>query len=522
MPLANQARKDFAGPDVLALGAAIARTAPAREDGEPIAREELPALRALRGEVVHAERLRLHAAHQPSHRRGARRSAVARGHRSGRNDGRARPPRADRFLGEAALLRSVGSRPVAGATGHDVPSAAMRITTAEARRVAIVAQRLAGPRPRPTRAGILGLVRDIGYLQLDPTNVVARNPYLVPWSRLGDYDVALLDALLVKRDLFETVSLILPASDLTIHGATIRAYRAATSPGARNTKRARLEGGGGGTWPKRAAAFLANNPGLRRSVMTRLRRDGPLPLAAFEDRAAVSWTSGGWNDGRNVTMMLAVLQRRGEVIVAGRRRGQKLWAVADGWLKEARPLSGRALAREATLRALRAHGLATAKQLRRHYAFGRHAGTDALDALERTGEVERVEITDAAWKGPYYAIPSVVGRALARWEPRTTLLSPFDNLIIDRDRTEELFGYRYRMEIYVPPRLRTLGYWAMPVLHGDRIIGSADPRFDRVRGELIVNNVVRVPDAPRSGSRAIRTAVAELAEFVGAEKVRWP
>src|SRR5882672_11374865 len=272
--------------------------------------------------------------------------------------------------------------------------------------------------------------------------------------------------------------------------------------------------------PARAAKFLAQNPQLRRSVLMRLRRDGPLPLTAFEDRAVVSWTSGRWNDERNVTRMLAILQRRGEVVVAGRSRGRKLWTLAQGWLPNAVPLPGRALELEATLRALRATGVATLKQLRWHYAFSRQVTQQALDALVREGVAVRVEIADAAWKGAYYA-PAGVPLHDA-WEGRTTLLSPFDNLIIDRARTEQLFGYRYRMEIYTPPQLRKVGYWAMPVLHGDRIVGSVDPRFERARGELIVNKVVLEPNAPRNVMRHMRGAVEELATFVGATNVRWP
>jgi len=400
-----------------------------------------------------------------------------------------------------------------GRTPHPI-----RITASDARRLAIAAQRIVRA-PPPKRNGILQLIRDIGYLQLDPTNVVARNPQLVLWTRLGRHDPTLLEGLLAKRQLFETVSLIVPTSDLAIHRATMRAYRRATNAGAAPSPHGSLAGAGGGTWPLRAARFLAHNPQLRRSVLARLRRDGPLPLTAFEDRALVSWTSGGWNDERNVTMMLAILQRRGEIVVAGRNRGRKLWTLADGWLPETVPLSVRALEREATLRALRATGVATLKQLRSHYAFARYVTQRALDALVREGAAAPVEITDAAWKGPHYAPADVAIRD--RWEERTTLLSPFDNLIIDRARTEQLFGYRYRMEIYVPPHLRKIGYWAMPVLHGDRIVGSVDPRFDRARGELVVNKVVLEPGAPRNLMSHVKRAVEELAAFVGATKVRW-
>jgi len=393
------------------------------------------------------------------------------------------------------------------------------MTAGDARRLAIAAQRIVGA-PPATRKGILEVVRDIGYLQLDPTNVVARNPQLVLWTRLGRYDPALLEGLFAKRELFETVSLIVPTSDLALHSATMRAYRRATDPGAARSGHGSLAGAGGGTWPRRAAKFLAQNPLVRRKVLARLRREGPLPLTAFEDRAFVSWTSGQWDDERNVGMMLAILQRRGEVAVAGRSRGRKLWALAQGWLPKPVPLSGSGLEREATLRALRATGVATLRQLRWHYAFARHVTQRALDALVREGAAVRVEIADAAWKGPYYAPAGV--RMRDGWEGRTTLLSPFDNLIIDRARTEQLFRYRYRMEIYTPPHLRKVGYWAMPVLHGDRIVGSVDPRFERARAELVVNKVVFEPNAPRNVIRPIKVAVEELAAFVGATKVRWP
>lgn len=371
------------------------------------------------------------------------------------------------------------------------------------------------------------MTRQIGYLQLDPTNVVARNPLLVLWSRLGRYDPTVLEDLLWKRrELFETVSLIVPMSDLAIHSGSMRAYRAATSARSARFTRGSLEGAGGGTWPERAAEMLARNPQLRRSVIARLKRDGPVPLTAFEDRAIGSWTSGRWDDERNVTLMLAILQRRGEVVVAGRRRGHKLWAVAEAWLPKSAPLAPPALAREAITRALGSLGIATLKQLRWHHAFGSLVTREALDACERDGSVARVEVFDreGTWRGTWYAPRDIAKRLLAvreGWRGRTTLLSPFDNLVTDRDRTEQLFGYRYRIEIYTPLHLRKLGYWAMPALHDDRIVGSVDPRFDRDREELVVNKVVLQPDAPRTAMPAIRTAVKELADFVGAKRVRW-
>ncbi len=157
-----------------------------------------------------------------------------------------------------------------------------------------------------------------------------------------------------------------------------------------------------------------------------------------------------------------------------------------------------------------------------YYAFNRHFTKDALASLVRSGDVIEVEIDGLP--GTWYATSDLERRlrdVRDGWEERTTLLSPFDSLIMDRARLETVFGYFYRMEIYVPPHLRTLGYWAMPVLHGDAIVGSVDPKLDRAKGILVVNKVVLRPGAPRGAKRAIRGAVEELADFVGATTVAW-
>lgn len=408
-----------------------------------------------------------------------------------------------------------------------MPDGPVRLPATSARRVAIAEQQLGWAQPQLHGRGVLEITHGIGYLQLDPTNVVARNPVQVLWSRIGAFEAGVIDDLLRRRHLFETPSLILPKADLPVHLATMRRYRRATDPNGANPQYRPGDNAGGGTWAPRVRKWLAKNQQMRRAVLVRLRREGPLPLSAFEDRAIVSWTSGGWNDERNVTMLLAILQRRGEVMVVGRQRGQKLYGLPNGFFDGVRPLSGVTLHKEATRRALRILGVATLKQLRWQYAFGRHVKPEALAALERAGEVVRVEIVgdDGALPGKWYALANIEERVREvneQWEPRTTLLSPFDNLIIDRDRTLLLFDYFYRMEIYVPPAKRKLGYWAMPVLHGDRIVGSVDPRFDRKAGVLIVNKVVLQPNAPRSAMPAIRRTVKELAEWVGAKKVRWP
>jgi uncharacterized protein len=331
--------------------------------------------------------------------------------------------------------------------------------------------------------------------------VVARNHFLVLWSRLGRYRLADLDRIMWRdRKLFELITFIAPVSDLPLHLLRMRAVRR-----------------GEGPYAARITTWVRRNARLRRQILARLRKEGPLPLTAFEDRAVHSWTSSGWNDDRNVSQMLSFLIRLGEVTVGGRASGRRTFTLAKDWLPRVRPLSESAASRVATERALAAMGVATYEELRRYYALGRFVTPDALARLVRDGLARPVEI--AGLRGTYFA------RGVPVQAPdRTTLLSPFDNLIIDRRRTEVLFGMRYRMEIYVPKHLRVRGFWAMPILHRDRLIGTVDPKLDRARGRLDVLTFHLERDAPhdRATRRAIEDAVDDLAAFAGAREVAWP
>jgi uncharacterized protein len=360
-------------------------------------------------------------------------------------------------------------------------------------------------RPTATPRSILETVRHLGYLQLDPTNVVARSHLLVLWSRFGSFNVAHLERLLWKdRSLYESVSYILPAADRPLHELRVRAGRR-----------------GEGPWAARINAWVKRNDRLRRDVLTRLAREGPLSITAFEDRAAHGWSSSGWNDDRNVSQMLSFLLRLGHVAIGGRAGGRKVWVRAADWLPPVKPLGPRVAARAAVERALATMGVATLQELRRYRALGRLVTAEALAELEHEGAVRRIQIEGQ--RGTYFARTSDLRRPPG--EPaRTTLLSPFDSLIIDRARTESLFGFRYRMEIYVPKNLRQRGFWAMPILHGDRLIGTADPKMDRARRRLEILSLHLDPQAPRDRAirRAIEDAVDELGAFAGAREVVWP
>ena len=151
-----------------------------------------------------------------------------------------------------------------------------------------------------------------------------------------------------------------------------------------------------------------------------------------------------------------------------------------------------------------------------------------LAALEAEGVLVPAQIVDEgrAWPGPYYVhrddLPLLDRLAAGEWEPRTTLLSPFDNLICDRARTERLWDFRFRIEIYVPKDKREYGYYVLPILHGDRLIGRIDPLMDRKHKRLLINAIYAEPDAPPDAAPAIAAAIERLATFLGATDIAYP
>jgi len=340
----------------------------------------------------------------------------------------------------------------------------------------------------------------------------------VLWSRLGTYDIADLDALLwQERSLFEywahAASIVL-TEDYPIHHFLMRQH-----PRDRYAHNHRLK------------EWVEENDELRRTILRRLRVEGPLRARDLEDRSVRAWKSGGWNTGRNVDRMLDYLWIKGKVMVAGRPGGQKLWDLAERWMPAWTPrerLSENEVVRRSVQRSLRALGVARPSHLQEHFTRGRYPGLPAvLTALQRDGTIHPVRISDdhASWPGPWYIhqddLPLVDRLERGDWEPRTMLLSPFDNLICDRGRTELLFGFAYRMEIYVPKDQRRFGYYAMPILHGDRLVGRVDPAVDRKSGRLTINQVHAEPDAPMTSSvgKAVAAAIEDLGVFVGAREI---
>jgi uncharacterized protein YcaQ len=326
------------------------------------------------------------------------------------------------------------------------------VTPVKARRIAIRAQLLDG-----SARGVLDTVRRLGFLQLDPIATVATPQHLVLWSRLGPFDPAELDRLLwVERQLFEWDAFIWPIESLPIVRALMRRRRRGTTY----------------SWDRRNREFLQQNASFRRYILRELEQRGPMPSRDLEDRSVQGRREHRWFGNRHVTLMLEVLHLYGEVAVVGRSGRQRVWGLGEAWYPSTESLSIREAERRLAEQQLRTLGVRLEK--------GEwHAHSDMGD-------------------GP---VPD-----------RATLLSPFDRLIHDRARTEALFGFRYRLEMYVPPAKREFGYYVLPLLVGDRLVGRVEPRFDRQSGTLKVlgawGDMARLDEALES-----------LATFLGADRL---
>jgi uncharacterized protein YcaQ len=257
--------------------------------------------------------------------------------------------------------------------------------------------------------------------------------------------------------------------------------------------------------------WLVANEEFRQYVLARLRDGGPLPGAAFEDRATVSWTSTGWTDGRNVERMLDTLWKQGVVTVAGRDGLRRLWHLAE--FPEAVDLPEPEVVTRAAEHALRALGVAQARDVERHFTIGRYPGLD----LERAPWARPVSVEGGSEQ--WWVHCDTLGLLDEEWRPRTTLLSPFDNLICDRDRTERLWDFTYRNEIYVPKHKRRFGAYVMPVLAGERLVGRVAPRMDRRRGELVIEGMFAEESAGVLPEGSVAAAIGSLAAFAGGGSV---
>jgi uncharacterized protein YcaQ len=376
------------------------------------------------------------------------------------------------------------------------------LTLTEARRLAILGTMLAGPRP----GSLLEVVERLGKVQVDPTAVVARAEQLTLWSRIGSYDRAELRRLLEEepRQLFEYVAFLVSTADLPLHRPAMLRY-----------PRQQYERG------RYVREWLADNASFRSYVLDELRARGPLRSRDLDDRAVVPWKTGGWNDGKNLGRMLEIMWHAGDIAISRREGTQRVWDLLERVLPEADadPLPDEVVAIEMMERQLRARGFADP-------GFGTAIDYElpareiGLESLLADGVAVPVAIDGLP--GEWLVHRDLLAALDEPWHGRTTLLGPFDPLISDRERTLALFDFRFRLEIYIPAAKREHGYYVLPILHGDRLIGRIDPVLDRKRRVLTVKAVYAEPHAPARAWPAVSRAIEELATWIGADKVRLP
>ena len=387
----------------------------------------------------------------------------------------------------------------------------------EARRLAIAAQGLAGPRAEASSAGALALLRQLNCVQIDPIRAVERTQLLVLWSRMGKFEPSLLDDMQEERLIIEAwahcASFVLTEDYPLFRRWIGRAFS------------------GSGVGPERVRAWMEENTELEAHIIERLRADGPLAAKGFADLAVIPWESAGWTSGSTVTRMLDFLDRRGVVMSVGRRGNQKQWHLREAWLPEwaDQELPAEAeVVRLACQRSLKALGVANQKQINNHFirAMYPELGERLTElAAEEVVLPAQIEGADGRWAGEWYihreSLPLLESMRAGGWAPRTVFLSPFDNLICDRERTEQFFSFHYRIEIYVPKAKRQYGYYVMPLLQGDRFSGRMDSKIDRKTGIYHILALYPEEDArieAESGA-AVAESLLELAQFIGAKGV---
>jgi uncharacterized protein len=351
-----------------------------------------------------------------------------------------------------------------------------RLTKAQARRIAVRAQLLDAPRP----TDLLIVVEQLTLLQLDPTAAVAPSADLVAWSRLGsDYRPEHLKrAVEEDRTLFELDALVRPMSDLGLYLA------------------------GAAEWPsyERSRAWLRDNDRFRRDILDRLGNSGPLSSREIPDTCVVPWASTGWTNNRNVTQMLEFLMMRGEVAITGRLGRERLWDLPERVYPAGVAVpSVEEAARRKNERRLASLGIARQK--------ARAMPVEPVDVGE-AGEPAVVEGVKGEWRVDPAALDG-------DFEGRTALLSPFDRLVHDRVRALELFDFEYTLEMYKPAAKRRWGYYALPILHHDRLVGKVDAAADRKASVLRVHAIHEDVRFTRTMTKAVQTELEDLASWLG-------
>jgi hypothetical protein len=377
------------------------------------------------------------------------------------------------------------------------------IDQAEVRRLWFSLQRLHAPfTTKLTKRSFVALLNATKGLQLDSVNVVERAHYLTLWSRFGPYSKEKVDAWVhkdrVAYEYWGHAASVLPASHLPLSLRAQRCFRAR------------------GTW---WGARIPSDATLRR-VLARIRKQGPLESADFQDRTG---EAGGWWNWKEDKQALELLWYRGKLATRERRGFRRVYDLASRVYPKTAPATLTQLEDSWLLCGLEANGVAPARHLYGYLTSPVLSAADRKRIIERNlerGRVVQVHVHGHA--DAWLALPEHLDLLRKAPEPvGTTLLCPFDSMLWQRDRAEDLLGFRYRIEIYTPAAKRTHGYYCMPILHNGAVVGVVDPKLHRDRSSLEIRSVHLEPGFKRSASfdKALTEVFESLATFVNASSL---
>ncbi|MCU1556801.1 MAG: hypothetical protein JWN09_796 [Microbacteriaceae bacterium] len=375
------------------------------------------------------------------------------------------------------------------------------VSAAQARRIALAAQGFGRVRPEATGIRQLNLAIDrLGLLQLDSVNVFERSHYLPLFSRLGAYDKAELDRLtFVKKgryiEYWAHEAAIIPVESWPLFRWRMDDFRKRYGP--------------------TAAGWVQSNAEMLDWLKLELAEKGPLAASQIEHDA--NKRNGPWWGWSDVKAGLEFLFRFGDVVTAGRQRFERTYALAESVLPDR--VLGAVVPREDAIRQLmstsaRAHGIGTPRDLADYFRLKQEPARAAIDDLVDAGEL--LPITVDGWNRPAWLHRDA--RVPRRIEA-TALLSPFDPVVWERDRTERMFGFRYRIEIYTPAAKRIFGYYTLPLLIDDRLAGRVDLKSDRQNRVLRVQSAWTEVDAPPETAARLAPLLRQTADWQGLQGI---
>lgn len=350
----------------------------------------------------------------------------------------------------------------------------MELSKAEALRLALDCQ-LHRQEKLSGKTGVLELIRQLGYVQIDTISVVERAHHHTIWSRIEKYDKNWLDELLERdRAIFEFwghAASYLPMEDFRYSLPRMRRFPDTTS------------------WERE---FFERYKHLFDNVRARVTAEGPLGAKDFPDTPGQK-ASSGWGTGKPEKIALELLLWKGELMVHRRDRFQRVYDLTErvipAWVDTSYPSESELLAHY-ILRALAALGIATLSDLQTYFMQpSKNHFSFRLQELLEDGKITKVSV--AGQQDEYYCLPEYLSAPAIgnKTSKRAYLLSPFDNLTILRPRLSRLFGFEYSLECYVPPQKRKYGYWCLPILYGDKFVGRLDCKANRAAGQMEVKSL---------------------------------